>query len=157
MNVSSAILWGFGATIVLTTLLTAGRAFHLTRMDIPYLLGTMWTSDRHKAKWVGFIHHLMMGWIFAFIYAFAFEDTGLKTWWFGCLIGLVHAMFVLTAGMSVMATIHPRMATEDQGPEPTRQLEPPGLLILNYGKGTPIATILVHLIYGGVLGMFYSS
>jgi hypothetical protein len=27
--------------------------------------------------------------------------------------------------------------------------------VLNYGRGTPLATIVAHLIYGGVLGAFY--
>lgn len=97
----------------------------------------------------------MFGFIFAFIYVWAFEKTGLKHWWFGSLIGFVHAIFVLTAGMNIVSSFHPRMATEDQGPDLTRLLEPPGFMILNYGRGTPIATILVHLVYGGILGMFY--
>ena len=46
------------------------------------------------------------------------------------------------------------MARPFQGPTPTRQLEPPGFLALNYGKGTPVATFLAHLIYGTVLGIF---
>jgi hypothetical protein len=73
----------------------------------------------------------------------------------GSLIGLVHALFVLTVAMSVLPGLHPRMASERQGPTPTRQLEPPGFLALNYGKRTPISVVLAHLIYGGLLGAFY--
>lgn len=156
MNVSSTLLWGFAATLVLTSLLVLFRTLHLTRMDIPFLLGTMWTADRHRAKWIGFLLHLVMGFLFAFIYAWAFEESKLGHWWFGALIGFVHAIFVLTAGMSIISTLHPRMATEDQGPDPTKQLEPPGFLILNYGKGTPVATIAAHLAYGSILGAFYT-
>lgn len=156
MNVSSVLLWGFAATVVLTSLLVLFRTMHLTRMDIPFLLGTIWTPDRHRAKWIGFLVHIFIGFVFAFIYAWALEETRLFYWWFGALIGLVHAIFVLMAGMSVVSTFHPRMATEDQGPDPTRQLEPPGFMILNYGKGTPIASIIVHLVYGGILGAFYT-
>jgi hypothetical protein len=47
------------------------------------------------------------------------------------------------------------MASEDQGPEPTRNLEPPGFLALNYGRRTPLAAMLAHLVYGAVLGGFY--
>jgi hypothetical protein len=155
MNVSSILIWGFAATLILTSLLVVFRTIHLTRMDIPFLLGTIFTSDRHRAKWMGFLIHIAMGFIFAFIYAWAFEEARLFHWWFGALVGFVQAIFVLTAGMSIVATIHPRMATEDQGPDPTRTLEPPGFMILNYGRGTPLATILVHLIYGGILGAFY--
>lgn len=155
MNVSHVLLWGFGATIILSSILVIGRSLHLTRMDIPFLLGTLWTSDRHKANWTGFILHIFIGWVFAFIYAAAFEDTGLNHWWFGAFIGFVHATFVLTAGMSLVSQLHPRMATEERGPEPTRMLEPPGFMILNYGRGTPLATYIAHIVYGGVLGFFY--
>ena len=40
-------------------------------------------------------------------------------------------------------------------PTPTRQLEPPGFMALNYGRRTPITVILAHLVYGGILGAFY--
>jgi hypothetical protein len=155
MNTMNLILWGFGATIVLTTLMAISKRLGLSRMDLPFLLGTMLTSNRDKAPWLGFIFHLMMGWIFAFIYGAAFESSGLPTWWFGSAIGLVHGAFVLTAGLQILSFFHPRMATPTQGPTPTRQLEPPGFLALNYGKGTPITTLLGHLIYGGILGLFY--
>lgn len=154
MNLGATLLWGFAATIVLTTLLSAGRAFGLTRMDISFMLGTMFTENRDKAKWFGFLFHLTNGWIFAFIYSAAFWNTGLSNLWFGAAIGLVHALFVLTVGMSLLPTFHPRMATEQRGPDPTRQLEPPGFLAMNYGKQTPIATVVAHLVYGGILGFF---
>lgn len=64
--------------------------------------------------------------------------------------------FVLTVGLHIVNAIHPRMARPFQGPTPTRQLEPPGFLALNYGKGTPLVTFLAHLIYGAVLAVFYN-
>lgn len=156
MNVFDTLIWGFAATCVLTSLLVGARAFHLTRIDIPFLLGTLWTDDRDKAKWSGSILHFVFGWLFAFIYAWAFASSGIKTWWFGMLIGLVHAFFVLSMGMAIVESFHPRMASEERGPEPTRMLEPPGFMVLNYGHGTPLATIIAHMIYGWVLGFFLS-
>src|SRR5687768_12935986 len=103
MNLSSTILWGFVATVILSSLLVACRGLHLTRIDIPFLLGTIWTDDRDKAKWSGAILHFFFGWAFALIYVWAFEITGFETWWFGMLIGLIHAVFVLTAGMDIVA------------------------------------------------------
>lgn len=156
MNVDNLLLWGFAATLILTTLMAASKHLGLTRMDIPFLLGTMFTSSRNKAPWFGFLVHLMMGWIFAFVYGAAFESSGLDTWWFGLAIGFIHGAFVLSVGLQVVNTFHPRMARPYQGPTPTRQLEPPGYFALNYGKGTPLVTMVAHLIYGGVLGLFYS-
>jgi RsiW-degrading membrane proteinase PrsW (M82 family) len=155
MNIGSALLWGFAATLVLTTLLSGSRALGLTRMDVPFLVGTMFTGNRDRAKWIGFAVHLLNGWIFAFIYFAAFHSTGWKTPWFGALIGLVHILFVLTAGMLILPSFHPRMASEQHGPNPARQLEPPGFFALNYGRQTPISSIVAHLLFGAILGFFY--
>lgn len=156
MNIGNLFLWGFAATLILTVLMATSRPLGLTRMDLPFLLGTMFTSDRNKAPVFGFAAHLVMGWLFAFIYGIAFEQSGLNTWWFGMAIGFVHGAFVLTVGLQLLTTLHPRVANPYQGPTPTRQLEPPGFLALNYGRGTPLVALLAHLVYGCVLGMFYS-
>jgi hypothetical protein len=157
MNWGSAMLWGFAATIVLTTLLAGSRALGLSRIDIPFMLGTLFTANRDRAVWVGLLIHLFNGWIFAFIYIAAFHSTHRFTPWFGMAIGLVHASFVLLVGMKVLPAIHPRMAGERQGPDRLKILEPPGWLALNYGYTTPLATIVSHLVYGLVLGTFYAG
>jgi hypothetical protein len=72
------------------------------------------------------------------------------------VIGLVHAAFVLTAGMRVLPGLHPRMASEQHGPTVTRQLEPPGFLALNYGYQTPVSVVVAHVIFGAILGAFYT-
>lgn len=155
MNFGNLFLWGFGATLVLTTVMVAAKHAGLTRIDLPFMLGTLFTASRDRAARVGFLCHLMMGWLFALMYGLAFESSGLDTWWFGALIGFVHASFVLSAGLLVLNSMHPRMARPNQGPTPARVLEPPGFLALNYGKGTPVVTVVVHLVYGGILGAFY--
>lgn len=155
MNIASVLLWGFAATIVLTIIMAVSKPMGFTRMDIPFLLGTMITENRNKAPFYGLVSHIIIGWIFAFIYAAAFETSGIKSWWSGMLIGLVHASFVLSAGLQVVSAFHPRMAHPYQGPTPTKQLQPPGFFALNYGRGTPAITIAAHLIYGSMLGMFY--
>lgn len=155
MNVAAVILWGFAATLILTTIMVSTKYFGLTRMDLPFVLGTLFTSNRDKAVRIGFLCHLLLGWIFAFIYAFAFESSAMRTWWFGSAIGFVHAAFVLSVGLQILNSFHPRMARPYQGPTPTRALEPPGFFAINYGRGTPIATVVAHMVYGAILGAFY--
>jgi hypothetical protein len=155
MNVNSLLLWGFAATLILTIIMVSSKYLGLTRIDMPFLFGTAFTSSRDKAVRIGVLAHFIMGWFFAFIYGAAFETSGLKTWWLGMAIGFVHGAFVLTVGLQILTSFHPRMARSFQGPTPTRQLEPPGFLALNYGGGTPLATLVAHLIYGLVLGIFY--
>jgi uncharacterized membrane protein YagU involved in acid resistance len=155
MNKGGISLWGFVGTVILTALLAGSQALGLTRMNIPFMLGTMVTPDRDRAKLMGFMIHLINGWLFATIYAAAFQSWRRATWWLGALIGLVHALFVLTVGMPMLPGMHPRMASEQRGPTPTQQLEPPGFLALNYGRRTPLSVVLAHLLYGGILGAFY--
>ena len=155
MNGRGMALWGFVATIVLTGLLSGSQSMGLTRMNLPYMVGTMVTADRDRAKSVGFFLHLLNGWLFASLYAAAFQSWGRATWWLGAGIGLVHGLFVLVAGLPLLPGLHPRMASDTTGPTPTRHLEPPDFMALNYGARTPISVIVAHLAYGAILGAFY--
>jgi hypothetical protein len=155
MNWESWLLSGFLATLALSTLLSASQGMGLTRMNIPYLLGTMVTADRDRAKLYGSGIHILNGWLFSIVYVLIFESQRLTTWWFGMLIGLAQALFVLTVGMTLMPSVHPRMASEQHGPNASRQLEPPGFMALNYGFRTPLSVFLAHAAYGAILGAFY--
>ena len=155
MNWAGSLLWGFVGTVVLTGLMSASQGLGLTRMSLPYMLGTIFTPDRDRAKLVGFGVHLLNGWWLAFIYAAAFQSWRRAAWWLGAAIGGVHALFVLLVVMPSLPGLHPRMAGEQGGPTPTRQLEPPGFLALNYGRRTPLSVLLAHLVYGAILGAFY--
>ena len=150
------MLWGFASTVVLTSILAGSQGAGLTRMNIPYMLGTIFTPDRDKAKFIGFVFHFANGWIFSFIYVAAFQLMGRSTWWFGGLIGLVQAVFVLTMLMSILPALHPRMANEQYGPTVVRQLEPPGFLGLHYGLRTPVSVLLAHIVFGAIIGAFYT-
>jgi len=155
MSVASLLLWGFVATLVMSTILSASQGLGLSRMSLPFLLGTAFTSSRDTAPVVGFAVHLVGGWGFAVVYALAFESWGRATWWLGMLAGAVHGLVVLVVLLPLLPGLHPRMASEHQGPEPTRGLEPPGFLGLNYGRRTPLIALLAHLAYGAILGAFY--
>lgn len=155
MNWSSWILSGFVATLALSTLLATSHGLGLTRLNIPYLLGTFVTPDREKAQLYGFVAHLLNGWVFSLLYVFIFQSTHLANWWFGLLLGLAHALFSLTLGMSLLPSLHPRMASERYGPVAQRQLEPPGFMALNYGYQTPLSVFLSHAAFGAILGSLY--
>jgi uncharacterized membrane protein YagU involved in acid resistance len=155
MNWPSWLLSGFVATLALTTLLATTQGLGLTRMNLPYLIGTFFTPKREKAKIYGFVVHLFNGWIFSILYVLIFEARHLANWWFGALLGLAHAFFVLTVGMSLMPGLHPRMASEQHGPNANRQLEPPGFMALNYGIQTPASVFVAHAAFGAILGALY--
>jgi uncharacterized membrane protein YagU involved in acid resistance len=155
MNLGSIVLWGFAATIALTALMSVTHGLGLTRMSIPFLLGTMLTPDRDRALVVGVAFHVVNGWAFAFLYAAVFESIGFSRWWIGAAIGFIHGVFVLAVGMPVLPGLHPRMVSEYYGPTPNRRLQPPGFMALNYGRQTPAVTIVAHLLYGAIIGSFY--
>lgn len=156
MSVVGWLVWGFAATLVLTTLMAGSQWLKLTRMSLPYLLGTMFTPDRDRARIYGLLLHLVNGWIFSGLYVLAFQTLGWRNaWLLGMGMGLVHAAFVLLVGLPLMPTFHPRMASETQGPMALRRLEPPGFLGRNYGVQTAVAIVLAHLVFGLMLGALY--
>lgn len=155
LNWESWLLWGFLATLLLTTTSAAAQGLGLTRMNIPYMLGTMFTPDRDRARLYGFLAHLGTGWVFSLIYVLIFQSLGAAGWWRGAAIGALHGLFVLTVAALLLPGLHPRMASEQHGPTAQQMLEPPGFLALNYGVQTPVAVLLSHAVFGAVLGAFY--
>ena len=98
-------MWGFASTIILTSILAGSQGIGLTRMNIPYMLGTIFTPSRDRAKFIGFFLHFLNGWIFSLIYVAAFHVIGRSTWWFGALIGFVHGSFVLAVALPALPAL----------------------------------------------------
>ena len=155
MNWESWLLWGFVATVIESTISASTQGLGLTRMNLPYMLGSAFTPDRDRAKLYGLIVHLLFGWVFSLIYVLIFQSLGAAGWWRGAIIGVLHALFVLVAVMAVLPGVHPRMATEQHGPEAQRLLEPPGFMAMHYGASTPLAVVISHAIFGAILGALY--
>jgi len=156
MNLPSILLWGFAATVLLTSLTVAAQSLGLTRVDIPFIIGTMFTADRDRAKVIGLALHLINGWIFAIAYGLVFENIHTATWWYGALLGGLQGMFIVSVLLPILPGIHPRMVSDFRGPEPTRLLEPPGFFVTNYGRITPLVLIVAHVAYGATIGGFYA-
>ena len=157
MNVWGAVAGGFVGTLVLTTGLRAAGELGLTRMDLPFLLGTIVSPDRTRAKALGYAMHFVAGQVFALVYFGIFVAIGHSGWWLGAVFGLAHGLFAGTALVNVLLpVIHPRMGTPLSSAADRPLLEPPGFMILNYGRRTPLATIAAHIAYGAVVGGFIS-
>ncbi len=154
MNVIDTLIWGGVATVLMTTILEGAMYMGWTRMSLPFILGTFLTGDRRKAPVFGAVMHIANGYIFAFGYAFAFQSVGMANWWFGAVLGVVHSTVVLVL-MPFLPGIHPRMATEQAGPDARRALQPPGYFALNYGRRTPLFGLASHVVFGLIMGVFY--
>jgi hypothetical protein len=155
MTIWGALGGGFLGTLVLTSGLRACSELRLTRMDIPFLLGSAFFSDRTRAKVAGYLLHFAFGLLFALVYYALFRAIGEASWWLGGLFGIAHALFAGTTLINVLLpAIHPRMGTAMTAADASPLLEPPGFLLLNYGVSTPIVTLVVHLVYGAIVGEF---
>ena len=155
MSVSGALAGGFVGTLVLTTALRTANELGLTRIDLPFLLGTALTGDRARAKAVGYLLHLVAGEIFALIYYAIFSAIDTSGWALGALLGLLHGIVSATALVNILLpAVHPRMGSTLSAANSHPLLEPPGFLLRNYGSGTPIATLLAHVAYGAIVGGF---
>ena len=155
MSIWAALAGGLVGPLVLTPGLRAANALSLTRIDLPFLLGTAFTSNRTRAKALGYGAHFINGLIFALLYYAVFVAIGYSSWWLGCVFGLVHGLFATTALVNtLLPLVHPRMGQPETSAPHVALLEPPGFLMLNYGPGTPAITLIAHLAYGTIVGGF---
>ncbi|MFL6661099.1 MAG: hypothetical protein ACJ8G7_02910 [Rhizobacter sp.] len=148
--------WGLIATAVLTALSFAAQNLGWSRLNFPMLLGTVFTGERAAANVLGFVLYLLLGWLISFLYYLLFALIGASGWVVGMAAGLVHALLLLTVGLPLLPYVHPRVASEFDGPDATRRLEPPGFLALHYGNRTPAVLLVAYAAYGAVLGFGYA-
>jgi hypothetical protein len=157
MSIWAALAGGFVGTLVLTTGLRTANELGLTRVDLPFLLGTAVTRDRARAKAVGYLLHLVAGEVFALVYFAMFTAVGTGGWFLGALLGLLHGIISATALVNILLpAVHPRMGGPLSAADSSPLIEPPGFLMRNYGSRTPIATLLTHVAYGALVGGFVS-
>src|SRR5205809_260966 len=97
MSVWGALAGGAIGTVVLTTALRFAAEIGWTRMDIPLLLGTVFTEHRRRAVAIGYAIHFVNGLAFALLYLAVFEATGRADWLFGLALGAIVGAF--TAGL----------------------------------------------------------
>jgi hypothetical protein len=151
--IASALAGGFVGTLALTTMVVAASEMGLTRMDLPFLLGTAVTDNRRKASALGYVFHFVLGVVFALAYGAFFIIVGYSSWWLGALLGALHAVFTATVLVNViLPAVHPHMATPDSAANDVSLVEPPGFLMLNYGRSTFVVTLAAHVAYGAIVG-----
>ncbi|MBI4507945.1 MAG: hypothetical protein HY691_20660 [Chloroflexi bacterium] len=139
MNVPAAVAAGLVATVVMTALMYVAPMMGLPKMDILGMLGSMLTPTRRPAVAIGTALHLMMGVVFALIYATLWtQGLGRPDWLWGAIFGVVHAVIAMMA-MPMMMRMHPR---------------PPAM------AGGPMAAmglVMGHVVYGVVVALVYAA
>ena len=150
MKVNYALAFGAGvaAGAAFTVLEWLARVAQLTSVNMSMVLGAMFTQDISTGTWIlGFLVHLVVSGLIAIVYALVFKAWGPANWWHGVVVAIPHT---LLAGLFtvMMPVIHPAM------PE---MLPAPGFLAINFGVGTMILVILLHLVYGAIVGAIYHA
>jgi hypothetical protein len=152
--IGSWLAAGFVGTLVLTTMSRGAGQLGFTRMDLPFLLGTVVTENRQKAKAIGYVFHFLIGQAFAMLYGLFFLAIGRSGWWIGALLGVLHAFFIGAVLVSILLPIvHPRMGTPETSAAEIALIEPPGFMMLNYGRSTVLVSLLAHIVYGAIIGL----
>ena len=155
MDVLGLVVGALLGTLVMTAVMETAQAARITRISIPFMLGAMVSERRATIRVAGFAMHLANGLMFALGYALLFEVLGRSDWWIGAAAGALHGSLALVILLPALQDVHPRMAAEDQGPDPTPMLQPPGFLALNYGRQTPLVTVGAHVLYGTIVAALY--
>jgi len=146
-------IFGLIATGALTAVMIGAQLAGFTRLDLPLMLGSIVVADPDRARVSGFLIHLVNGQGFALGYAAVFAATDEASWWAGGVLGALHGAVALLVIVPLLPGIHPHMASERAGLSSGPALEPPGLLGLNYGRETPLVTVLAHVVFGVSLGL----
>lgn len=139
MNIIGAVVAGLAGTVVMTALMYVAPMMGMPEMDIIGMLGSMFTSNKGTATWLGVVIHFMMGIIFAIIYTLVWNlGVGSVTWLWGLIFGAVHGVVAIVM-MPAMMRMHPR---------------PPEM---ESGSTTMIGQLMGHLVYGLVVALIYAA
>jgi len=151
--IGGAIAGGFVGTLLMTTILRGASEMGLTRIDFALLLGTTVSENRRRARAVGYVFHFIMGILFALAYAQFFAIVGRSGWALGALLGALQAIFNGTVLVNVLLpVVHPRIGTPETAANEIALIEPPGFLMLNYGRSSFAVMLAAHIVYGAVVG-----
>lgn len=149
MNLIAIIVAGLVATLVMSMILAMAPKMGMPKMDIVGLLSTMFSKKGFPV--LGWLMHLMMGLVFAVVYAFLWSNgIGSATWLYGLIFGAVHWLIV---GM-IMVMI-PMMHVGIRSGE----VKAPGLYMSGNGGGIKVfmGGLIGHMVFGLVVALVYAA
>ncbi len=148
MNILNAVVAGIVGTVVFTTVLLMAPKMGMPKMDIVSLLGSMFSAKSNPV--LGWTMHLMMGVVFAVVYALLWSfGFGAATWGIGLLFGVVHWLIVgMVMGMIPMMHVGIKSGA----------VKAPGLWMTNNGGVMAfIGGLVGHAIFGAVVALVYAA
>ena len=146
MNVLSAVIAGIAGTIAISMVMGLAPMMGMPKMDIVDMLSTMFGKPN---KVLGWMMHLMMGVVFALIYAFLWSrGFGSSNWLFGLIFGVVHWLIVGVI-MAMIPMMHVGIKNGD--------VEAPGMWMTNQGGILAfVGGLMGHMVFGLVVTLVYN-
>jgi hypothetical protein len=139
MNIAAGIIAGFVATLVLSALMVAKAATGvMPGLDMVAMLARLGAEHAGlpRLATVGWLIHFFIGTI---VWGLAFAATARL--WPSSSHALKGLAFAVVAWLLMMATVMP--------------LAGAGWFGLNIGPAAPVAALVLHLVFGAVLGAVY--
>ncbi len=147
-----AIIAGIIATVVMTIVMYVGRAMlpEQMPMNILHMLGTMMLKDSGMVYVMGGAMHLINGIIFAIIHAAIYAAFGIESnlilW--GLVLGAVH-WAVAGMAMGMMPMMHSGIKDG--------MIDAPSAFVMSLPMMNRMGFLIVHLIFGLLVGVFYGA
>ena len=152
-EIGAAVGAGFVATAVMTAMLYMGIAMmpRQMTMNIIYMVGSMMApADKAMSYAIGAMAHFGMGIAFALAHTglyVAFDIESNAAAW-GLLFGAAHYAIV-GMGLGMVGVMHPLV---QQG-----RLQAPGAFALSSPPATAMGFLMLHLVYGVLVGVLYEA
>ena len=146
MNVLSAVISGILGTFAISAVMAVAPMMGMPKMNIVDMLSTMFGKSNLVLGWM---MHLMMGAVFALIYALLWSlGIGSPGWLSGLIFGAAHWL-VVGLMMGVIPIMHAGIKNGD--------VEAPGLWMTNQGGALAfIGGLMGHMVFGLVVALVYA-
>ncbi len=146
MKAGRAFLAGAGGGAVMSLLMWMARTMMGMAANLEMMLGTLVADPSTTAWLIGLVMHLTISGAIALLYAWGFENVTHRAGWLaGVGFSIIHIVIGGLA-MGMMPMMHPRM------PNP---ISPPGAFLSNLGMMGIVAFVMMHVVYGAIVGAMY--
>ena len=146
MNILNAVISGILGTFAISAVMAVAPMMGMPKMNIVDMLSTMFGKPNRVLGWM---MHLMMGAVFALIYAFLWsQGIGSPAWLSGLIFGAAHWL-VVGLMMGVIPIMHAGIKNSD--------VEAPGLWMTNQGGMLSfVGGLMGHMVFGLVVALVYA-
>ena len=153
MKTGKAFFAGILGGAVMSAIMFLARLMGM-EVNLEMMLGTVLLAPGAVAWVTGLVMHLLISGLIALLYAWGFEHVSHRAGWrTGLLFSLAHIGIAGVFMGAVLPAMH-RLVPETM-PMPAYSMATPGYFMLNLGLLGVLAFVMLHAIYGGVVGTLY--